>query len=184
MSEEELRIFAERYVHFSNLHTVYRDLLSGHYKPSLQLETKPEDWVTDVSATMMFMLYSYFYSMVEDREDAIDGFRIWRWKWPEEENAIAAVQAQVVPFRERLRVFRNRLGFHGSRSRAHQEKGFELFIKHSGMDLWNAMADFKSLAAALFAKDLARRAGNNQESARKWIDAVAERARSRRPAAG
>lgn len=30
---EEAYIFAERYAHFSNVHTIYRDLISGHYQP-------------------------------------------------------------------------------------------------------------------------------------------------------
>jgi len=59
--EEELQIFAERYAHFSNLHTIYRDLLSGHYKPSVNVNANPGEWdITDVSATAMLLLYAYF----------------------------------------------------------------------------------------------------------------------------
>ena len=32
--DEELRIFVERFMHFMNLWTIYKDMLSGHYKPS------------------------------------------------------------------------------------------------------------------------------------------------------
>lgn len=31
---EELRIFVERFLHFMNLWTIYKDMLTGHYKPS------------------------------------------------------------------------------------------------------------------------------------------------------
>lgn len=54
---EELYMFAERYAHFSNVHTIYRDLLSGHYKPSVNINSNPQEWdVTDVATTAMFML--------------------------------------------------------------------------------------------------------------------------------
>jgi len=79
---EELYIFAERYAHFSNIHTVYRDLLSGHYKPSVTVTSDPNEWsITDVGSTMMFVLYAYFYSLVEDEPKALNAFRIWRQSW-------------------------------------------------------------------------------------------------------
>src|SRR5260370_656377 len=101
----------------------------------------------DMRTTMMFVLYAYFYSMVEDDPQGVNGFRVWRAAWPEEENAIAAVEALVTPLVPGLKLFRNRLGFHGSRSRSHEAKAFDLFSQHSGTAVWNAMANFKSLAA-------------------------------------
>jgi hypothetical protein len=178
---EELYMFAERYAHFSNIHTIYRDLLSGHYKPSVNVSGNPQEpptkfEITAVSATVMFMLYSYFYSMVENDPQAVNGFRIWRQGWPEEEKAIAAVEGQVAPLRPGLRLFRNRLGFHGSRSRDHEKAGLDFFAQHSGTQVWEAMANFKSLGAALFTKDLDRKRGADPSFARHWIDQVAERA--------
>lgn len=108
---------------------------------------------------MMLVLYAYFYSMIEDDEQAVNGFRIWRKKWPEEEKAIAAVESKVAPVREGLRLFRNRIGFHGSRSRDHEKCGFDFFAEHSGTEVWEAMGNFKSLGAALFAKDVDRQQG-------------------------
>jgi hypothetical protein len=101
---EELYMFAERYAHFSNIHTIYRDLLSGHYKPSVNMNEDPlkpseKFEITNVSTTAMFMLYAYFYSMVEDDSQGVNGFRVWRAAWPEEEKAIAAVEALVMPLR-------------------------------------------------------------------------------------
>jgi len=171
---EELYIFAERYAHFSNVHTVYRDLLSGHYKPSVTVNSNANEWsVTDVGSTMMFVLYAYFYSLVEDDPKGLNGFRIWRQRWPEEEKAIAAVESQVKPLRKGLKLFRNRLGFHGSRSRKHEEPALDFFAKHSGTEVWEAMKNFKSLGAALFMKDVAKQAGADQTKARRWIDSIA-----------
>jgi hypothetical protein len=53
VSDEEAYMFAERYAHFSNVHTIYRDLISGHYKPSVEMPKEKEgDWdITDMSTT-------------------------------------------------------------------------------------------------------------------------------------
>lgn len=184
---EELYMFAERYAHFSNIHTIYRDLLSGHYKPSVNMNENPlkpseKFEITNVSTTAMFMLYAYFYSMVEDDSQGVNGFRVWRAAWPEEEKAIAAVEALVMPLRPGLRLFRNRLGFHGSRSRAHEQKGLDFFAQHSGSAVLEAMANFKSLGAALFRKDLDRQHGiDPSPMARHWIDLIAARCTAATP---
>jgi hypothetical protein len=71
---EELYMFGERYAHFSNVHTTYSDLLSGHYKPSVNMSEDPENFeITNVGTTAMFMLYAYFYSMVEDDPQGVNG---------------------------------------------------------------------------------------------------------------
>ena len=136
-------MFAERYAHFSNVHTIYRDLLTGHYKPSVYMNENPLEppakfEITDILTTAMFVLYAYFYSMVEDDPQGVNGFRVWRGAWPEEEKAIAAVEALVSPLRPGLKLFRNRLGFHGSKSRGHEKAGLDLFAQHSGTAVWEA----------------------------------------------
>ena len=45
---------------------------------------------------MMLIIYAYFYSLVEDSADGVNAFRIWREHFPEEEEAIAAVEALVI----------------------------------------------------------------------------------------
>lgn len=155
-ASEEFVIFAERFMHFMNFFTVYRDLLSGHYVPTVKPPSE-NDPFPNMTATLMFLLYALFYSLIEDDKNGVNAFRVWRERFPEEESAIAAVEAQVAPFTERLKRFRNRLGFHGSRSRAHESAGFDLFNNHSGTEIFDAMLKFKSLGAALFAKDIARK---------------------------
>lgn len=179
---EEFGIFVERFVHFMNLWTVYHDLLSGRYKPSVNPpddgQTNPsDDGRTDMRTTIMFLLYAFFFSLVEDDADSVNAFRVWRVRFPEEEAAIAAVEARVIPFKNDLRVFRNRLGFHGSRSRAHEAGGLDLFANHSGTDVLNAMRKFKSLGAALLAKENAQR-GTPEDVARvrQWLDRIGQQA--------
>jgi hypothetical protein len=111
---EELTIFVEREMHFLNLWTVYTDMLADKYIPTLGVRKHS---LHDPRTTMMLVIYTYFYSLVEDSNDGVNAFRVWREHFPEEAQAIAALEAQVVPFRDNLRVFRNRLGFHGSTSR-------------------------------------------------------------------
>ncbi len=176
---EELRIFVERLTHFMNLWTIYKDLISGHYVPSVGKVMSRSDENADgqewpVNITMMFVLYAYFYSLVEDSDDGLNGFRVWREVWPQEEAAISAVESRVLPFVDRLRLFRNRLGFHGSRTRRHEGAGFDLFNEHSGTDVYESMRLFKSLGAALLGMDMAVYAHNldDQARCRAWIDRV------------
>ena len=168
---EEFRIFVERFVQFTNLWTIYRDLRTGHYKPSIDNQ---DDQTFTVGITMMMVVYAYFYSLIEDDDDSVNGFRVWRARFPEENAAISAVESKVAPFKQRLRVFRNRLGFHGSRSRAHEEKGFDLFTDHSGTEIYVAMVHFKSLGSALLAKEnaAAGRGTMTIKQVRAWIDSI------------
>jgi len=153
---EEFTIFAERFMHFMNLYTVYRDMLSGHYVPTVNPPSNEPATFARTNETVMFMLYAYLYSLIEQDDQSINAFRIWRARFPEEENAIAAVEAQVMLFADHLKRFRNRLGFHGSRSRTHEASGFDLFANFSGTQILTAIDGFKSLGAKLFAKDLER----------------------------
>jgi hypothetical protein len=53
-----------------------------------------------------------------------------------------------------------------------------VFANHSGTEIWNGMKNFKSLGAALLAKDCARQGlpGYDPDRARTWIDSVTEKA--------
>ena len=86
-------------------------------------------------------------------------------------------------FRNDLRVFRNRLGFHGSRTHRHELKGFDLFNNHSGIKLMNAILLFKSINAALIEKDMARQTNSSERMllAMKRIADIAERCRTEDP---
>ncbi|MES2391033.1 MAG: hypothetical protein V4555_05290 [Acidobacteriota bacterium] len=127
--------------------------------------------------TLMGLLYAFFYSLVEDSEDSVDAFRIWRLKFPDEHTAINALEKHVAPMRDDLRVFRNRLGFHGSRSHQHESRAYDLFGKHSGTKMIEVMKVFKALNAALISKDLARQHQSDEEmnAARTLINAIPQR---------
>jgi hypothetical protein len=151
-SAEEFTIFVERLTHFMNLWTVYTDSLTERYVPTVGIR---DFSYHDPRTTLMFMLYAYFYSLVDESPNGLNAFKIWREQFPEEEPAIAAVEKLVQPFVKDLRLFRNRLGFHGSRSRRHESSGFDLFANHTGDKIFNTANKFKALAATLLYKDMA-----------------------------
>jgi hypothetical protein len=180
---EEYFLFVKRYMQFHNIWTVYFDFLSGRYVPSLPAKTTREvvevdsRIVTEMGTTLMFVLYAFFYSLIEDSDDGLNAFRVWRAKYPEEERAIIALEKLILPFRQDLKVFRNRMGFHGSRSQQHEVKGFDLFGNYSGTDLIERMTQFKALNAALIEKNLALQVNSVErlQDARSRIDRITER---------
>ena len=180
---EELEIFVEHLMDFMNLWTVYRDQMSGKYVPSVDVGGTPSR--TGMYVTLMFHLYAGLYMLVDDSKEGLNAFRIWRAHFPQEEAAIAAVEQQIIPFKDDLRLFRNRLGFHGSRTRSHEAKGWKLFANASGSTVWNAMVNFKGLGATLLAKETAERKSKTEEVAwcRARIDSIADAARQNMAAA-
>jgi len=178
---EEFRLFMVRHMQFMNLWTVYRDFLSKRYIPSVPgyQDTGNADWRTPASfdATLMFVLYSFFYSLVDQHEKGINAFRIWRAKFPAEEKAIAALEYRINPVIPDLKTFRHRLGFHGSQTFNQQDAGFKLFGTNSGGKMLNLMKQYKSLNAALCELDMARVANDTEKiaDARQKIDAVTAR---------
>jgi hypothetical protein len=171
---EELIIFVERLAHFMNLWTIYDDLLTEQYVPTIG---ESDHSIHGPRTTIMFILYAYFYSLIEDSSDGLNAFRIWREHFPEEERAIAAIEALVNPFKDDLRHFRNRLGFHGSRSRNHEARGFDLFANSSGTETMEAMKYFQALGAILLRKVMAVRNSNTtgMDDVRARIDSLTER---------
>jgi hypothetical protein len=184
-TEEEHRLFIVRYMQFHNIWTLYRDFISGHYVPSVSGYVNKEDkadWrlPAGFQYTLMFVLYSFFYSLIDDDSSSTNAFRIWRAKYPNEELAIAAVEFRVIPIKPYLRTFRNKVGFHGSRSSARQEPGLDLFGAHSGTKMLNVIKQFKALNAALLELEMATTTLNQSRiaNARLMLDQITSRCSS------
>lgn len=176
---EEFYLYVRRHAQFLHVWTVYHDMLSGHYKPTTgELFAEGVDntasFLAQMGPTFMLLLYAFFYSLIEDSDDSINAFRIWRLKFPEEQTAIDAVEKHVAPMRDDLRVFRNRIAFHGSRTHKHESRGFDLFANQSGTKMLDTMKVFKKLNYGLLAKDLARQHQSDEEMqhARAVLDAI------------
>jgi hypothetical protein len=184
--DQEHFLFVKRFMQFNNIWTVYFDFLSGRYVPSIPAKRAEEiteadtTITTEMGPTLMFLLHAFFFSLIEDSSDGIDAFRIWRGKFPEEIVGISALENEIAPLRADLRIFRNKLGFHGSRSFQQESKGLELFGNHSPAKLMEAMKCFKALSAALLEKDMAQQEKSTErlQKARLRIDSVERRCQS------
>ena len=176
-AREEWFLMVERFIQFMQIWTVYRDYRSGHYEPSVGDDDRL-DTPYQMGTALLFVVYAFFYSLIEEYEQSLNAFRIWRVKFPDEVGVIDAVEKEAKPMRDDLRLFRNRLGFHGSRTAARRECGFELFAKHSGTKMWNVIVDFKALGATLLAKDTASHQGNRDALAtiQKELEVIRRRA--------
>jgi hypothetical protein len=180
---EEHFLLVKRIAQFHNIWTVYFDFLSGRYVPSVggkQVEEITEvdtTLTTGMGPTLMFLLHAFFYSLIEDSDEGLDAFRIWHRKFSEESPAISMLEREIAPLREDLRIFRHKLGFHGSRSFEQESKGLDLFGNHSPTKLIEAMKCFMALNAALLEKDMARQMNSSErmEKARVRIDSIAGR---------
>lgn len=88
---QELFLLIKRVAQFTNLWTIYRDVLSGHYSPSVG-EDKSTPVPYQMRVTVLFLVYAFFCSLVEDGDGALNAFRIWRAYFPDGEAAIEAVE--------------------------------------------------------------------------------------------
>jgi hypothetical protein len=74
---EEFTLFTQRFTHFMNLYTIYRDLLSGHYVPTVNPPSE-SDFFPQTHHSLMLILYAYFYSLLDHDSTSLNAFRIWR----------------------------------------------------------------------------------------------------------
>lgn len=184
--DQEHFLFVIRLMQFCNIYTIYSDFLTGHYKPSVggrsieQVAEVDASFPAEMLPTLMYLLYAFFYSLVDSDSQSLNAFRIWREKYGEEEEAIAAMEAVVQPLLPNLKTFRNRLCFHGSRTRERQDEGLVFFGTHSGDHTLEVIKAFKALNAALLSKNLSLQSGSQEEqrAAREYIDATIARCRA------
>ena len=72
------------------------------------------------------------YTLFEDRPDSIDLVTVWHGLDHPFGNELQDSVARLSPFRDELKLVRNRLGFHGSLSRSHERAGLGIFDVDSG----------------------------------------------------
>jgi len=143
--DEELSIYVERMVRMLHLISIYGDVLAS---PGA---VEPGETPMDKAGTMLAIVYSFYYSLIETDEQGVNFFRVWRLRAPTFAKELDTLERQIDPFREDLRLFRNRFGFHGSRSRGHEGKAFDLLIKHTPGSLWDAILATRNLSSRMIA---------------------------------
>jgi len=141
--DDELSIYTERMMRFIQLLRLYEMVLATSDE-----DDRSEPHLT-MRGTMMSVVYSLFYSLIEPDPKEIEFFRIWRTRLPEMSAEISALEARVAPMRNGLRLFRNRFGFHGSTSREHESPAFDVLFDHDGLDIYQAILETRNLLTKL-----------------------------------
>jgi hypothetical protein len=150
--DEQFTILDVRLGQFLNIWTVLQDYMTGKYVPSIELKAADvDDYRTPATFpwTFMSLLYSFFFSLVDTHSKGVNAFRIWRLKFPGQLPAIDAVEFRVQEILPELKKFRDKLGFHGSRTINEEELGFELLERHGSIKILNVIQHFNSLAVNL-----------------------------------
>lgn len=141
--DDELSIYVERMVRMMQLLRIYEMVLG------LPPEQEDLDSITGRRGAMLAVVYSFYYSLIEDQENSINFFRLWRSRVPQLSGEIDALETKILPFKDKLRVYRNRFGFHGSISREHESEAFKLLEDHTGTELYSAILETRNLSTKL-----------------------------------
>jgi hypothetical protein len=104
--------------------------------------------------TMMAIVYSFFYSLIETDPKGINFFRVWRKRLPEMADDLDALEKIINPMHEGLRLFRNRFGFHGSTSRSHEASAFNVLKQFDGRKIYQAIIDTRNMSTILIQKHM------------------------------
>lgn len=140
----------KRMLRFLDLLDMYFELLKGNVRHS-----RSGEWIK----VLIEIVYSYFYSIIDDRADSVNMFRVWRIKFPSHEAEIERVEKKVIPYRPLFKSFRNRVGFHGSINREDHTEGLKIFRKLNGRQTLDIMLSVRNLSTHLLTlgiKDKAR----------------------------
>ena len=150
--EEEFIILDVRLGQFLNIWTVLQDYMTGKYAPSFEMRAINDDdyrYPATFPWTFVSLLYSFFFSLVDTHSKGLNAFRIWRAKFPDQLQAIDALEFRVQDILPELKKYRDKLGFHGSRDMGEEEVGFELLRLHGIVKTLNVIQHFISLAVNL-----------------------------------
>ena len=82
--------------------------------------------------TLVLETSSFLYSLFEDRTDSINLLRVWRGYDHPFANDLREHATRLDSFKGDLKLVRDRLGFHGSLTRNHEQGGLAIFDVNSG----------------------------------------------------
>jgi hypothetical protein len=121
---EDLTISVERMMRFCHLAQMQFETAAGSTKLLPLHLTRFGALVLETS--------SFLYSLFEDRPDSINLVQVWRGVDHPFGNDLQDCVRRLDPFKEELKLLRNRLGFHGSLSRSQERDGLGIFDVDSG----------------------------------------------------
>lgn len=116
---EDVTISVERMIRFCLLAEMSFEYAAG--------ETKVLPLHLTRFGVLVFESASFLHSLFEDRSDSVNLLRIWQGFDHPFGNELQACVTRLNPFKEELRLIRNRVSFHGSLSRIHERAGLGIF---------------------------------------------------------
>jgi hypothetical protein len=132
-----------RYCYFAHL-TLLCAEQPQETMPSNSLPPELTRW-----GTLFILSCSFLYSLFERRDDSINLLRIWDGFDHPFRDDLEAINVRLQPFMHKLKRVRNGYGFHGSLSRAHEARGFDVFRGSQGQMLCEIIHDMKNLAVRM-----------------------------------
>ncbi len=120
---EDVTISVERMIRFCHLAQMQFEYAAGDAKALPVHLTR--------FGVLVFETASFLYSLFEDRPDSINLLKIWRGFDHPFGNELRTFATRLIPFKEELKLVRNRVGFHGSLSRNHERVGLGIFDVNS-----------------------------------------------------
>jgi len=121
---EDLTISVERMMRFCYLAQMQFEHAAG--------DTKALPVHLTRFGTLVFETSSFLYSLFEDRPDSINLVRVWQGFAHPFGDELQDCVRRLDPFKQELKLVRNRLGFHGSLNRSHERAGLGIFDVDSG----------------------------------------------------
>jgi hypothetical protein len=101
--------------------------------------------------TMVFETASFLYSLFDDTNNSINLPKVWRGFDHPFDKELEEIVKRLEPFKNELRLVRNRIGFHGSLNRGHEAAGLGIFDVESqrGRDFVGLTRDTQILATKM-----------------------------------
>lgn len=121
---EDVTISVERMMRFCYLAEMQFECIAG--------DTKVLPLHLTRFGTLLIETSSFLYSLFEDRGDSVNPLRVWQGFDHPFSKELQDYSARLSPFKEELKLVRDRLGFHGSLTRSHEGAGLGVFDVDSG----------------------------------------------------
>ena len=103
--------------------------------------------------TILLETSSFLYSLFEDRGDSVNLLRVWQGFDHPFSHELQDYSTRLSPFKEELKLVRDRLGFHGSLTRSREGAGLGVFNVDSGRarDFARLVRDMQHLCLRMIA---------------------------------
>ena len=124
---EDITISVERMMRFCYLAEMQSECAAG--------DTKVLPLHLTRFGALLIETSSFLYSLFEDRGDSVNLQRVWHGFDHPFSNELKDYSARLSPFKEDLKLVRDRLGFHGSLTRSREGAGLGVFDVDSGRAL-------------------------------------------------